>query len=283
MSEVDIQRRRLDALRGLAGACQCIPGSISALRLALAGSAMETRHAILPLLALAGWYAPVCRDKNLLRWAWAEYRTVSRRPRRLCGIAAPSATEALIKLAQHIIQTANNFARIGIEELAAQRRRPEGPLLDCFLARWPLIRDALVGMSIPSKRQLEKFQVESDWEYGQALRRWEVEQKGLADGAGDEQNAPLKNLAYHSVDFRSVCWFGSKYTFTGTQAACVRVLWQAWAKKGAPTMSQATILDAAGSTGARLRDAFNKGKHPAWNTMIVKSGKDAFRLAEPPQ
>jgi len=85
----------------------------------------------------------------------------------------------------------------------------------------------------------------------------------------------------HSADFRSVRWFGTEYVFTPTQAACVRVLWGAW-EEGSSVVSQTTILDKADSRGARLRDVFEKGKHPAWKTMIVDGGrKGAYRLADP--
>jgi hypothetical protein len=87
----------------------------------------------------------------------------------------------------------------------------------------------------------------------------------------------------HSEDFRSVYWFGSDHTFTPTQAACVRVLWQAW-ENGTPEIGQATILEhpAVDSESSRLSDLF-KG-HPAWKTMIV-TGTTAgtYRLAETPE
>jgi len=66
---------------------------------------------------------------------------------------------------------------------------------------------------------------------------------------------------FHSADFRSARWYGTDYVFTATQAACVRVLWEAW-KSGAPAVGQSFVLEAADSTGSRLRDVFRKGKHP---------------------
>ena len=83
----------------------------------------------------------------------------------------------------------------------------------------------------------------------------------------------------HSPDFRSVKWFGEEYIFTTTQAACVKILWESW-EQGTPAISQMTILDSAGSAGDRLRDVFEKGKHPAWGTLITPAGKGAFQLAE---
>jgi hypothetical protein len=87
-------------------------------------------------------------------------------------------------------------------------------------------------------------------------------------------------LVAHSDDFRSVRWFGTEYSFTPTQSACVRVLWEAWAR-GTPDVGHQTILNTARSDSARLREVFNKGKHPAWGTMIASHRKGTFRLAEP--
>jgi hypothetical protein len=89
--------------------------------------------------------------------------------------------------------------------------------------------------------------------------------------------------ARHSSDFRHVHWFGTDHTFTATQAACVKILWNEW-ENGTPEIGQATILEhpEVESESKRLVDVF-KG-HPAWGTMIVKGATSgAHRLAEPPQ
>lgn len=93
------------------------------------------------------------------------------------------------------------------------------------------------------------------------------------------QPNPQKDVA-HSDDFRSVRWFGTDYIFTATQAACVQVLWEAW-EKGVSAMSQTAILDLAGSTTDRLISVFGKGKHPAWDSMIVCANKGSYRLNPP--
>jgi hypothetical protein len=111
---------------------------------------------------------------------------------------------------------------------------------------------------------------------------------GAAGAPSDQRGAgesgvggrPNENEAAHSPDFRSVYWFGAEYTFTTAQAACVKVLWENWQRK-TPVLAELTILDSAGLSGDRLRDVFNKGKHPAWETMIVAASKGAFRLVEP--
>jgi hypothetical protein len=82
----------------------------------------------------------------------------------------------------------------------------------------------------------------------------------------------------HCKDFRFVHWFGTDYTFTPTQAAVVRQLWEAW-EDGTPGLGQETLLEGAGSTGDRLRDVFRGS--PAWGTLVVPLGKGLFALAPP--
>jgi hypothetical protein len=87
--------------------------------------------------------------------------------------------------------------------------------------------------------------------------------------------------ARHGPDFRSVHWYGNDYTFTPTQAACVKVLWEAW-KNGTPEVGQETILEhpQVEAESKRLVDVFKD--HPAWGTMIVKGQTaGAYKLAAP--
>jgi hypothetical protein len=101
---------------------------------------------------------------------------------------------------------------------------------------------------------------------------------GYLLSVNQEAKPPNVEVA-HSEDFRSVRWCGRDYNFTPMQASCVRVLWEAW-ENGSPVVGQAHIIDRAGSAGSRLQDVFEKGKHPAWGTLIIKAKKGAFRLAE---
>jgi hypothetical protein len=90
---------------------------------------------------------------------------------------------------------------------------------------------------------------------------------------------PPSPLAHHSLDFRSVHWFGRDYYFTAGQAACVKRLWEAW-EQGYQEVGQAAILEDARLFSERLVDLF-KG-HPAWGTMIVPGKlKGAYRLQKP--
>lgn len=83
----------------------------------------------------------------------------------------------------------------------------------------------------------------------------------------------------HSPDFRSVIWSGTRHSFTANQAACVRVLWEAWEKRTLD-LAVATILEAAESDSQRLSHVFRG--HGAWRTMIVAGERrGTYRLSEP--
>jgi hypothetical protein len=98
--------------------------------------------------------------------------------------------------------------------------------------------------------------------------------------------APLPP-ARHSIDFRSVHWFGADYCFTPGQAAIVKQLWAAW-ENGTPDVGQETLTGNSSLESNRIVDVFKdrdgpKGLHPALGRMIVGGGtKGAFRLQAPP-
>ena len=82
----------------------------------------------------------------------------------------------------------------------------------------------------------------------------------------------------HSSDFRSVNWYGQRYTFSAGQAAVVRLLWEAW-QNDTPEVGQETLLDGAGSEGSKIADLFRD--HPAWGQFVVPGGsRGTYRLAE---
>jgi hypothetical protein len=110
--------------------------------------------------------------------------------------------------------------------------------------------------------------------------RIESELSLVPAGGHPATESVARQAEQHSPDFRSVHWRGTDYTFATVQAECVKVMWEAW-EAGTPAMAQATILTRADSDSERLSDVFSKGKHPAWGTMIVKSGKGMFGLAKP--
>jgi len=74
----------------------------------------------------------------------------------------------------------------------------------------------------------------------------------------------------HSKDFCSVNWGGTLYTFNQSQAACFKVLFEAW-EQGTPVLFSRYVTTEADVSSpvaeSRLSDVF-KG-HPAWGTIIV--------------
>lgn len=93
-----------------------------------------------------------------------------------------------------------------------------------------------------------------------------------------KRSEPIIDAA-HSDDFRSICWFGTEYTFTGPQAACVKLLWEHW-ERGTPEVSKSELLDATESSGERVSDVFKRS--PAWGKIIVGGEKKGnYRLREP--
>jgi len=83
----------------------------------------------------------------------------------------------------------------------------------------------------------------------------------------------------HSSDFRSVNWYGQRYTFSAAQAAVVRLLWDAW-RNDTPEVGQETLLEASGSEGNKVSDLFRD--HPAGGQLVVPGGsRGSYRLVEP--
>jgi hypothetical protein len=101
-------------------------------------------------------------------------------------------------------------------------------------------------------------------------------QEPIAQSNGQEPIA--LDSARHSPDFRSVHWFGTDYTFTANQAACVKTLWQAW-KNGTPGVGKETLLSDADARTERVDHIFRD--NPAWKTMICASAKGVYRLCPP--
>ena len=109
--------------------------------------------------------------------------------------------------------------------------------------------------------------------------RWSRESP--TPGGAPPAQGPAENDKYaHSDDFRSVLWFGQRYTFSAKQAACVKVLWEHWVNK-TPEVGGDYLLEAAEAAAVRMSLIFRD--HPAWNTMIVAvpKMKNLYRLNPP--
>lgn len=86
-----------------------------------------------------------------------------------------------------------------------------------------------------------------------------------------------------SEDFCSLTIGEQRYIFSPTQAAVVRILWNAWVAR-TPAVFGESILEGSGSQGARVRDIFKisgKEMHPAWGKLIVKDGRNRYFLNFP--
>lgn len=103
---------------------------------------------------------------------------------------------------------------------------------------------------------------------------------GAGNNGGEAGAKGAGKRLRHSSDFRSVQWHGVDYTFTATQAAIVKQLWEAY-ENGTPDVGGDTLLVNAESDTRRMADVFKK--HPAWGSMIVEgSTKGTYRLAPDP-
>ncbi len=83
----------------------------------------------------------------------------------------------------------------------------------------------------------------------------------------------------HSLDFRSVNWFGNSHSFTATQAAIVKTLWEA-RENGTPDIGQDALLEQVGSESNRLVDVF---KNQKTYKQLIGPGKTkgSYRLIKP--
>lgn len=94
----------------------------------------------------------------------------------------------------------------------------------------------------------------------------------------DQEDAKMR-LCPHPPDFRSVNWFGQEYSFTASQAACIKTWWQYW-RTPARDVGDAIVLEAAGCASNRVSDVFKHNS--AWGEMIVEGDtRGTHRLREP--
>lgn len=85
--------------------------------------------------------------------------------------------------------------------------------------------------------------------------------------------------ARHSIDFRSVRWYGVDYYFTPAQSLIVQALWTAWENK-TPRLGAKALLRAADMVSDKISDLFKE--HPAWNVMIMTDSKGNYWLSPNP-
>jgi len=83
----------------------------------------------------------------------------------------------------------------------------------------------------------------------------------------------------HGPDFRSIEWYGKKFSLTGAQAAVVEILWDAYLNK-TPDVSFAFIVVKKDIASKRIQDVFKCVKD--WQFLICAGQtKGTFRMNEP--
>lgn len=81
---------------------------------------------------------------------------------------------------------------------------------------------------------------------------------------------------FHSPDFHSVHYKDKQYSFTKSQAACIKILFECWQNK-TPEVGQDYLLTEIESESPRLRDLFKN--HSAWQVFVVAGQyKGNYRL-----
>jgi hypothetical protein len=92
---------------------------------------------------------------------------------------------------------------------------------------------------------------------------------------------PLPAVAEYTSGFRMVNWFGTAFSFTPQQAACVKVLWLNWLG-GTPIVREAEVMLAAGVRARSLKEVFRSGPgSSAWGKLICDGDKrGTVRLRE---
>ena len=92
---------------------------------------------------------------------------------------------------------------------------------------------------------------------------------------------PGSEEARRSPDFRSVNWFGKEYSFTPNQAACVKILWEAWENR-TPEVGGDHLIEGGDVQDSAQRVDLIFRACPAWGSMIVSGKtKGSYRLKGP--
>lgn len=198
----------------------------------------------------------------------------------------------LKRIAAHRFQqAASELRRDAVAEFLAPKLDESRALLDQLLElveKHFVLRDGSIasayyecnGKSAHVLRCVTYLKIERRLkETTQQLAAWcpsPIEAGNAAQG-DDEAETPVS----HSVDFRSVLWFGTSYSFTANQAPVVRLLHEHW-QAGTPDVGDETLLLSVDPEAPppRLSNLFRG--HPAWGTMILAGGsKGTHRLARP--
>ena len=239
-------------------------------------------------------------DSVFLDHVAAAFQNAAQSQTRVCEVWAGSCHASVKTLAdrvKRILRPDNEELRIEMREATPEETKDDTPAhrqrtyfeasipaeaITDILARWPdlLLELKSLGMS---NRAAGEFSLQQEFAQANRDARDAQLHANRAFPWGYPETEPKNSVdsLVVSSDARSVLWTeqGELFEFTALQSECFKILHRDWLK-GAPVLAQHTIIDAAGVSGERLFDLFNKGKHPAWGTLIIQGGtKGAFRLA----
>jgi hypothetical protein len=100
-------------------------------------------------------------------------------------------------------------------------------------------------------------------------RRKEKERAMSVKSSGDDLS--------HSGDYRSVTLRGENYSLTGTQAAVIKILHEAY-ENGTAELSGHYILEQLGTPNSRLRDTFKTNPKALKGLIMSGKTKGTYRL-----
>lgn len=191
-----------------------------------------------------------------------------------CVTHGPNMHDALLVLA-HAAVTTDLLAQ-NRSDAAKQRGMPSAKDWFKFLAGYPA-GTVTATLNVERAQALHAIKVaEAEATAATAMGK-ERAAAEIATEPGNE--SPQDFGATHSIDFRSVRWYGTGYSFTPNQAACVKVLWQHW-EQGTPEVGDAAVLTEAGIETERIDKVFRNNN--AWGAMIVDGAtKGTHRLERP--
>ena len=191
------------------------------------------------------------------------------------GITATHCHQIAWRYGQCVMDTLNQWNVVGTCEGQVVTDQQH------FRQKWPDIQQSL---KVLPQIEYAKFLAAFDREAARAqtLLRTSPASATTLPAAPSSEAKPgePENDARHSLDFASVDWYGTPFTFTTNQAACVRVLWEAWKNK-TPVIGGLTIIDAAGVDRSDERLDLVFRDNLAWGTMIVSPSKGRYCLKAP--
>ncbi len=199
------------------------------------------------------------------------------------------------------IEEIRNASKSVLDALSARVRSQHEVKYTLLIALdlWEATRSFSIPQNCPDIRTIRKYQNVVDLPEDaighvegvlEAILSW-AEAEGEAQAEEGQTGAGglakhNKDVA-HSVDFRSLKWFGETYYFSASQAPAVEMLYKHW-KQGTPDVGSEALLLAIdhASPPKRLSDVFRSSpdqSRPAWGEIIVPGETRASYRLSPPE